>query len=79
MISNYEQIEQAIRTRAAFTGNSSFGMLVNRGEHLWVYEVYSYRTKIAEYSNKGTVWVSPEFYSKTTSRLQNICRRVWEV
>ena len=72
---NYEQVEQAIRNRENFEGNSCFGQWVGD-----TYLVTSYWTTIAKIvpSPAGEVeWVSDEKYSNTTSRLQNIVRRAW--
>lgn len=74
---NYSEIEQAIAECAEFRGSSCFGQWVGD-----TYLVTSYWTTIAKAvpSPGGLVyWVNPEKYSVTTSRLQNIIRRVWGV
>lgn len=73
---NYREIERAIRARTPFVGNSARGEL-GRDSEGYYYAVFSYRTKIAEMRASGSVWVSDTKYSQTTSRLQNIIRRVW--
>ena len=70
---NYEQVAKAIRNMQEFRGNSCFGQWLGG-----VYLVISYRTTIAKYdSTTGEVWVNPDKYSQTTSRLQNIIKREW--
>lgn len=72
---NYTQVERAIANLENFEGNSCFGQWVGD-----VYLVTSYRTTIAKVvqSPGGQVeWVNPDYYSKTTSRLQNIVKRAW--
>ena len=71
---SYKDMEQAIRLRVEFDGNSARGVLEADGE----YRVYSYRTVIATYRG-GVSWLDNEKYSATTSRLQNIVRRAWGV
>lgn len=79
---NYAQIEQAIADKREFVGNSCQGYYEN-GE----YVVVSYNTTIAKATRsvvagaeRGTeLWVNPRKYSNTTSRLQNIIKRVWGV
>lgn len=39
--------------------------------------VFSYRTAIATRDLDGLTWINPERYSVTTSRQQNLVRRVW--
>ena len=70
---NYKQIELAIAGRVPFKGNSCHAYF--DGEQ---YRVISYSTLIAT-SEGGVVWVNPQRYSVTTSKLQNIIKRVWEV
>lgn len=70
---NYEQVAKAIRNMQEFRGNSCFGQWLGG-----VYLVTSYWTTIAKYdSTTGEVWVNPDKYSQTTSRLQNIVKREW--
>ena len=68
----YADMLDKIRGRVAFTGNSAKGVFYSDND----YAVISYDTVIARYEN-GKAWVSSEFYSKTTSRLQNMCREAW--
>lgn len=72
--SNYSQVESAIRDRVPFRGNSATGELF-----YGVYMVSSYGTLIASFSEDEGAWVSSAYYSKTTSRLQNVVKRVWGV
>lgn len=76
--SNYADIESAIKNRTPFVGNSAKGELVFTEANGVEFMVWSYGTLIGTYSAKAR-WVSERRYSKTTSRLQNICRRVWGV
>jgi hypothetical protein len=70
----YAVMLDKIRGRVAFTGNSAKGVSYSEND----YAVVSYDTVIGRYEN-GVAWVSNEFYSKTTSRLQNLCRQAWGV
>lgn len=77
---NYTQVEEAIRNRQEFRGNSCRGYYED-GE----YVVVSYNTTIAKATRvvvagaeRGTeLWLNPAKYSVTTSRLQNIIKRAW--
>ena len=70
---NYKQIETALKNRVPFTGNSCHAYI--DGEQ---YRVISYSTLVAT-SENGVVWVTPNKYSQTTSKLQNIIKRAWGV
>lgn len=70
---NYTQIETALKNRVPFTGNSCHAYL--DGEQ---YRVISYSTLVAT-SENGVGWVTPQKYSQTTSKLQNIIKRAWGV
>lgn len=74
MDTTYAVMLGKIRGRKTFTGNSAKGVAYSDND----YAVVSYDTVIATWEN-GEVWVSDKFYSKTTSRLQNLCRQAWEV
>lgn len=70
MYTTYQDMPGLISRRKEFTGNSASAQWNSSG----VYEVRSYRTVIATYT-PGTGWNIPEeYYSRTTSRLQNIVR-----
>ena len=71
---NYKTIERKLRDLEPFNGNTLTAFYVGD-----VYKVYSYRTLIAEVGNMGTKVVSSAKYSVTTSRQQNLIRRVWAV
>lgn len=82
---SYRNMEEAIRNRVEFTGNSARGYW--DGEE---YIVVSYNTAIAKANRvtvvgatrnevEGGLWLNPNKYSVTTSRLQNIVRRAWGV
>lgn len=81
---NYRQIETALARRVPFTGNSCHAVIVpGYRDDIVSYEVYSYRTLVAQYNTQATgevgFWVSGERYSQTTSRLQNIIKRAWGI
>jgi hypothetical protein len=70
---NYKTIEQKLRNREPFRGNSLTGSYW--GE---TYRITSYSTLIAGYNTiSGVAWVTPERYSVTTSRHQNLIKRAW--
>lgn len=75
---NYTQVERAIANLENFEGNSCFGQWIGD-----VYLITSYRTTIARverFPNGGTMArLDSGYYSKTTSRLQNIIKRVWGI
>lgn len=72
--SNYSDIAAAIADRNEFDGNSARGRRYGNG-----YVIYSYGTEIAKYVPSlvgGFEWVlNASYYSRTTSRLQNLIRR----
>lgn len=68
----YRDIPYLISYREPFTGNSASARWTSSG----VYEVLSYSTTIATYT-PGTGWNVPDkHYSRTTSRIQNLVRRI---
>ena len=67
--SNYREIPALLQARVPFEGNTMSATLSPSG----IYEVYSYATVIATVAD-GQVHVSDKYYSKTTSRHQNLCR-----
>jgi hypothetical protein len=72
---NYKEIENSLTVLDNFKGNSAEGEWIGD-----VYAVFSYNTIIATYDRSdGKRWVCPNKYSVTTSRLQNMVRRVWSV
>ena len=72
MYAAYRDMPGLISRRKEFTGNSARARWTDSG----VYEVRSYQTVIATYT-PGTGWDIPEeYYSRTTSRLQNLVRRI---
>jgi len=75
---SYEQIETKLRNLEPFRGNSMMGLLDEWGS----YKVYSYSTQIAQAwpSNDGMrVAMNEEKFSTTTSRHQNLIKRIWGV
>ena len=75
---NYKEIPALISNRTPFKGNSVSGHLIDNGALGDDYEVWSYSTKIASTNDffYGQWWISPDTYSKTTSRIQNIVREI---
>lgn len=80
---SYKTIESKLGKLEPFRGNS---MRATKAE-TWgtlVYRVYSYGTLIAEKCWDGTegewfTWVYPERISVTTSRHQNLIKKVWAI
>jgi len=72
---NYRQIEQRLGALAPFRGNTMTGEWSSDRQTFFV---WSYGTVIAEYdAATGNAWMNHHRYSVTTSRQQNIVRRVW--
>ena len=68
----YHDMPGLLSRREPFTGNSASAGWNSAG----VYEVLSYATVIATYT-PGEGWNIPEeYHSRTTSRLQNIVRKI---
>ena len=68
----YHDMPRLLTRREPFKGNSASASWNSQG----CYEVRSYSTVIATYT-PGTGWNIPEeYYSRTTSRLQNLVRRI---
>jgi hypothetical protein len=73
---NYKAIATKLANREPFTGNSlkAYWVSVDGGHE---YQVISYNTVIARSKHLDNAWVSPERYSNTTSRAQNLIKRAW--
>ena len=72
---SYKTIETKLANRQPFTGNSLKGYWEGN-----TYRVISYNTLIATLEEGGGPrWVSPEKYSQTTSRQQNLIKRAWGI
>lgn len=70
----YSSIETKLKDHKKFNGNSSRGFWDSG-----TYRVYSYDTEIANYNyHTKEFWIDSKRYSVTTSRLQNIIRKVWK-
>jgi hypothetical protein len=69
---NYYTISDRLKNREPFIGNSLRGYWEGN-----TYKVMSYHTLIATLEEGGQRWVSPERYSNTTSRAQNLIKRAW--
>ena len=69
---SYQDMPRLLSRREPFTGNSASARWNSQG----CYEVRSYATVIATYRT-GEGWTIPDnYYSRTTSRLQNLVRRI---
>lgn len=72
---NYRQIEDRLELFQPFRGNSMTGNWTADNE---TFVVWSYSTIIAEYdATTGNAWINHRRYSRTTSRQQNLIRKVW--
>lgn len=70
---NYKEVEEALETLTPFKHGDSMSAENVSG----MYRVYSYRTEIARFNHIENVWyVNSSKYSATTSKQQNIVRRV---
>lgn len=70
---NYKQIETLLAEKAEFKHGYSMSAEM-QGEQ---YVVFSYSTAIAKYNfNTGEWWINLQKYSVTTSKQQNIIKRV---
>lgn len=70
---NYKQVEQLLAQRAPF--KHGYSMRAERSGDF--YQVYSYQTLIAECDTLNNKWwLNENKYSVTTSKQQNILRRV---
>ena len=67
----YEDMPRLLSNREPFRGNS-----VSAHYDGTEYQVWSYSTKIASINWPERWCISPETYSKTTSRIQNIVREI---
>lgn len=75
----YREIPALLKSRKPFEGNSVYAInrtLCNGSKD---YSVYSYDTCIYEEYNGKCSYFDDSFYSRTTSRLQNILRSVFEI
>lgn len=73
----YREITDLLKDREPFVGNSVVALYNMHG----FYEVYSYQTCILSFDpkNNKVLMFDSDFYSRTTSRLQNILRSVFEI
>jgi hypothetical protein len=70
---NYKEVEQALETLTPFRHGDSMSAENVSG----MYRVYSYRTEIARFNYIEDVWyVNSSKYSSTTSKQQNMVKRV---
>lgn len=70
---NYKEVELALEALEPFKHGDSMRAISENG---W-YKVFSYNTQIARYSQIEDVWyVNPHKYSVTTSKQQNLVKRV---
>lgn len=73
----YATMPALLKTKTPFTHGSCHAFIDDEN----FYRVFSYSTQIAVFQLYGNTfaWVSPERYSVTTSRLQNIIRKAWGI
>lgn len=72
MYNNYEEIQNRIYHRQDFIGNSATGRLVGS-----IYSIQSYNTIILKLDSYNcSIYFDNRIYSSTTSRIQNLIRRV---
>ena len=70
---NYKEVEKALETCETFKHGESMKATREGG----VYRVFSYHTEIARFNEIEGVWyVNPQKYSSTTSKQQNLVKRV---
>jgi hypothetical protein len=71
---DYDAIADAIASGSSFSGNTAKGIIDEQGNYL----VSSYDTLILRVSPTGKVlYFNDKYYSRTTSKLQNIIRRIF--
>jgi hypothetical protein len=76
---NYRTIEQKLKARKPFKGNSMSASLEKHEGEIWL-TVYSYRTPIARHAMGSWKYqFDSKKYSATTSRHQNLVRRAWGI
>lgn len=75
MTATYQQIPALLATRTPFKGNSCHAYISTSN----AYVVVSYGTDIGAWLENGTKIVNSQKYSVTTSRLQNLVRKAWEL
>jgi hypothetical protein len=72
---NYQDMLHKLERRIPFRGNSCHSYIDCYG----IYRVVSYTTHVASYDFDDKIWINPEKYSSTTSRLQNLIKRAWKI
>ena len=71
-VPTYEEIPALISNRKPFRGHSASAQYDGTE-----YQVISYGIRIAQITiGRNDWWISPNTYSKTTSRIQNIVREI---
>ncbi|PWM76724.1 MAG: hypothetical protein DBY32_11410 [Phascolarctobacterium sp.] len=74
----YREIPALLESKARFTGNSCYAV-----SFLDEYSVYSYHTliyrEVCHKDGSKDVYFDRSYYSRTTSRLQNILRKVFNL
>lgn len=73
---NYRELQRCLDSRREYKHGSSHAIRTNTE-----YQVYSYSTLMLTYNCvQGTVtFFNAEYYSRTTSRLQNMIRQAFDV
>lgn len=73
---NYRDMSEAIANREDFDGSSASGLTETSGK----YVIKSYKTVMAIIDQNGQVeYYNDKHYSSTTSRLQNIIKRAYNI
>jgi hypothetical protein len=79
MQTTYSGMAHKLETRQPFTGSSvGANLITDKVTGDYEYQVFSYNTLIAKDTN-GALWINPTKYSSTTSRIQNLIKKVWAI
>ena len=70
----YVEMEDALRFRETFKGSN-----VHADTEDGIYKVWSYQTHIFSKKGQGEVWLDNKYYSHTTSKIQNMLIRVFNL
>lgn len=75
----YREIPALLKSRQPFQGSSVTALKGTMPDGSSRYIVYSYKTIMYEEEAGKCVYFNSDFYSRTTSKLQNILRSVFEI
>lgn len=73
----YREIPALLEQRKAFTGNSVAASSITLSDGSKSYTVWSYDTVIYKEVKGDCIYFNGDYYSRTTSKLQNILRQVF--